>query len=80
LLWKCYVRADILDRFSAVVCGDEVTNGKPAPDIFLLAAEKLGVSPSACASFEDLPAGLMGLHSTGIRSIIIKEAVELFNL
>jgi HAD superfamily hydrolase (TIGR01509 family) len=69
-------KADILDRFSAVVCGDEVTNGKPAPDIFLLAAEKLGVPPSACVGFEDSPAGLMGLHSAGIRSIFIKDIIE----
>jgi len=69
-------KADILDRFSAVVCGDEVTNGKPAPDIFLLAAEKLKVSPSSCAGFEDSPAGLKGLHSAGIRSIFIKDVIE----
>jgi HAD superfamily hydrolase (TIGR01509 family) len=69
-------KADILDRFSAVVCGDDVVNGKPAPDIFLLAAEKLGISPSACAGFEDSPAGLKGLHSAGIRSIFIKDVIE----
>jgi len=69
-------KADILDRFSAVVCGDEINNGKPAPDIFLLAAEKLGVPPSACVGFEDSPAGLKGLHSAGIRSIFIKDVIE----
>ena len=69
-------KAGISDRFSAVVCGDEITNGKPAPDIFLLAAEKLGISPSACVGFEDSPAGLKGLHSAGIRSIFIKDVIE----
>ncbi|MDR2598062.1 MAG: HAD family phosphatase [Treponema sp.] len=69
-------KADILDKFSAVVCGDDVANGKPAPDIFLLAAEKLGVLPSDCAGFEDSPAGLKGLHSAGIRSIFIKDIIE----
>jgi len=69
-------KAGISDRFSAVVCGDEITNGKPAPDIFLLAAEKLGVPPSACVGFEDSPAGLKGLHSAGIRSIFIKDVIE----
>ncbi len=69
-------KADILDRFGAVICGDDVANGKPAPDIFLLAAEKLGISPSACAGFEDSPAGLKGLHSAGIRSIFIKDVIE----
>jgi HAD superfamily hydrolase (TIGR01509 family) len=69
-------KAGILDRFNAVVCSDDVDNGKPAPDIFLLAAEKLGVLPSDCAGFEDSPAGLKGLHSAGIRSIFIKDVIE----
>jgi len=69
-------KADILDRFNVVVCGDEITNGKPAPDIFLLAAEKLMVLPSDCVGFEDSPAGLKGLHSAGIRSIFIKDIIE----
>jgi len=69
-------KAGILDRFSAVICGDDVANGKPAPDIFLLAAEKLGVLPSDCIGFEDSPAGLKGLRSAGIRSIFIKDVIE----
>jgi beta-phosphoglucomutase-like phosphatase (HAD superfamily) len=74
-LWKLD-RAGIAGRFDAVVCGDEVSRGKPAPDIFLLAAERLGVRPSECAGFEDSPAGLRSLHAAGIRSIFIKDLVE----
>jgi len=69
-------KAGIIDRFSALTCGEEVTNGKPAPDIFLLAAEKLGQPPSACVGFEDSPPGLMGLHTAGIRSIFIKDLID----
>jgi HAD superfamily hydrolase (TIGR01509 family) len=69
-------KAGILDRFAALTCGEEVTNGKPAPDIFLLAAEKLGQSPSVCVGFEDSPPGLMGLYAAGIRSIFIKDLIE----
>jgi HAD superfamily hydrolase (TIGR01509 family) len=69
-------KAGILDRFAALTCGEEVKNGKPAPDIFLLAAEKLGQSPSVCVGFEDSPPGLMGLHTAGIRSIFIKDLIE----
>lgn len=69
-------RAGVLDKFTAVTGGDEVENGKPAPDIFLAAAEKLGQPPSACAGFEDSPAGLRGLHAAGIRSIFIKDVIE----
>jgi len=69
-------KAGILDRFTAVTGGDEVENGKPAPDIFLLAAEKLGQPASACVGFEDSPAGLKGLQSAGIRSVFIKDILE----
>lgn len=43
----------LLHRFDVIATGDEVTNGKPAPDLFLLAAERLGVGPSACLVLED---------------------------
>jgi beta-phosphoglucomutase-like phosphatase (HAD superfamily) len=69
-------KAGIIDRFAALTCGDEVKNGKPAPDIFLLAAQKLKTPPSACVGFEDSPPGLLGLHSAGIRSIFIKDVIE----
>lgn len=69
-------KAGILDKFTAITCGDEVENGKPAPDIFLNAAEKLGAHPSACVGFEDSPAGLRGLHAAGIKSVFIKDIIE----
>jgi HAD superfamily hydrolase (TIGR01509 family) len=74
-LWKLD-RAGISRRFDAVAGGDEVSRGKPAPDIFLLAAERLGIPPAECAGFEDSPAGLLSLHTAGIRSIFIKDLVE----
>jgi HAD superfamily hydrolase (TIGR01509 family) len=69
-------KAGILDRFTAITCGEEVTNGKPAPDIFLLAAKKLGQPPSSCVGFEDSTAGLKGLHAAGIRSVFIKDVLS----
>jgi len=74
-IWKLRV-AGILDRFAVLACGDEISNGKPEPDIFLLAAERLGKTPSACVGFEDSPAGLQGLHAAGIRSVFVKDLVE----
>ena len=74
-LWKLG-KADILERFAAVVCGDEISNGKPAPDIFLLAAQRLGKETSDCVGFEDSPAGLQGLHAADIRSVFVKDLVE----
>jgi HAD superfamily hydrolase (TIGR01509 family) len=69
-------KAGILDRFKALTCGEEVTNGKPAPDIFLLAAKKLDAHPLSCVGFEDSTAGLIGLHAAGIRSVFIKDVLS----
>jgi HAD superfamily hydrolase (TIGR01509 family) len=68
--------AGIRDRFSILACGDEVRQGKPAPDIFLLAAERLGILPASCVGFEDATAGLRSLHAAGIRSVFIKDCIE----
>jgi HAD superfamily hydrolase (TIGR01509 family) len=56
-------------KFDSETCGDEVTNGKPAPDIFLLAASRVGVDPEACVVLEDAPAGLAAGHAAGMRTI-----------
>jgi HAD superfamily hydrolase (TIGR01509 family) len=74
-LWKLE-KAGIADRFSVLVCGDEISRGKPAPDIFLKAAERLGTAPADCVGFEDSPAGLKGLAEAGIRSVFIKDLTE----
>ena len=69
-------KAGILKYFAAVTGGDEVANGKPEPDIFLLAAEKLSSAPCACVGFEDSPAGLRALCAAGIRSVFIKDLID----
>jgi len=46
-------KAAIIDRFVLLVCWDEVSNGKPAPDIYLAAACALGRHPTDCVAFED---------------------------
>jgi HAD superfamily hydrolase (TIGR01509 family) len=74
-LWKLD-QGGIRDRFAVLACGDEVSREKPAPDVFLLAAERLGKNPSQCLGFEDSPAGLRGLHAAGIRSVFIKDLLE----
>ena len=70
--WKLE-RAGILDRFNALACGEEIKNGKPAPDIFILAAKKIGIEPQHCIGFEDSAAGLEGLSKAGIRSVFIMD-------
>ena len=74
-LWKLE-KARIRGRFNVFAFGDEVEQGKPAPDIFLLAASRLGVPPETCVGFEDSPAGLESLRRARIPSVFIKDVVE----
>jgi HAD superfamily hydrolase (TIGR01509 family) len=74
-LWKLEYTG-LCPRFAAFAFGDEVDRGKPTPDIFLLAAERLGKNPHDCVGFEDSPAGLAGLHAAGIRSVFVKDLLE----
>ncbi len=59
----------------AVITGDMVDNGKPAPDIFLLAAERLGVSPAECIGVEDSLNGVRAIHAAGMRAVMIPDMV-----
>jgi HAD superfamily hydrolase (TIGR01509 family) len=64
-------RAGLLDAFDVVVAGDEVTHGKPAPDMFLLAAARLGVSPSTCIVIEDSPPGVQAGIAAGMFTLAV---------
>lgn len=66
---------DWFSRFAEVVCGDdpEVTAFKPAPDIFLTAAARLGVAPCECVVIEDSPAGVMAARRAGMRVIALPD-------
>ncbi|PSJ54995.1 HAD-IA family hydrolase [Kumtagia ephedrae] len=54
-----------------MVAGEDVTNGKPAPDCFLLAAERLGQKPQDCLVFEDAPAGIRAAEAAGARVVVV---------
>ncbi|BCP54836.1 glycerol-3-phosphatase [Kaistia sp. 32K] len=54
------------------VTADDVTIGKPAPDCYLLAAERLGVSASDCLIFEDAPAGIEAAERAGANVVVIQ--------
>ena len=70
-----------LDRFfKAVVCGDDVTNGKPAPDVFLLAASKLGLRPDECLVIEDAHAGIEAALAAGMRVLAVATTNQLEDL
>lgn len=62
-----------LDRyFDAFIGGDEVEHGKPAPDVYLEAARRLGVSPGDCIAIEDAEHGASAAVAAGMRAVMIK--------
>jgi len=62
--------------FDAVVTIDEVRHGKPAPDLFLLAAERLGVVPCDCVVYEDSLQGLRAAQVAGMTAIDVTVVVR----
>ncbi|MAH17550.1 MAG: hypothetical protein CL960_03530 [Euryarchaeota archaeon] len=59
------------DAFAAAACGDEVPHGKPAPDVFLRAAELLGLPPERCVVVEDAPDGVAAAHAGGFACLAV---------
>lgn len=57
--------------FAATVAGFDVPNGKPAPDCFLLAAERVGLPPRRCVVVEDAPVGIQAATAAGMKSIAL---------
>lgn len=56
---------------AVMVTAEDVENGKPAPDGYLLAAERLGVEPRACLVFEDAPAGIAAAERSGASVMVV---------
>lgn len=65
-----------VDYFDAIVGGNEVENGKPASDIFLLTAERLGADPKECFVFEDSANGVKSGFSAGMRCVGVPDIVD----
>ena len=66
-----------MEYFDALVGGDEVQNCKPAPDIFLCAAQKLGTAPEDCVVIEDSLNGVKAAEAAGMKCILIPDISEL---
>jgi HAD superfamily hydrolase (TIGR01509 family) len=63
--------AGLADAFSVTVSSEEVARGKPAPDVYLEAAARLGVAPSEAAAIEDSTSGLLSAHAAGMAVVAI---------
>ena len=66
--------AGLSDCFQATVSSEEVPHGKPAPDVYLEAARRLGVAPERCTAVEDSQAGIRSASSAGMRVVAIPNA------
>ena len=62
----------ILEWFGAVVTNEDVVHQKPAPDIFLEAARRLGVEPRCCRAFEDTDLGMQAIRNAGMEAVDIR--------
>ena len=64
---------NMCDDFDAVVISCEVPKGKPAPDVFLLAAKRVGADPARCIVFEDIVPGIIGGKAAGMRVCAVED-------
>ena len=67
---------DLTDAFPIIVRGDEVARGKPAPDVFIEAARRLGVAAADCLVFEDAPMGIEAAHAAGMRVVALTTSFQ----
>lgn len=74
---KYFEMTDVKRFFSAFVYGDMVKRGKPEPDIFLKAAEMLGVDINSCVVLEDSPAGIRAASSAGAKIVAVPDMIPL---
>jgi HAD superfamily hydrolase (TIGR01509 family) len=67
--------AGLEGRFSEIVTGDQVANGKPAPDIYLESARRLGVPPQGCVAVEDSEAGVLAASAAGMITLMVPDLI-----
>jgi beta-phosphoglucomutase family hydrolase len=65
----------LADRLTTVIGAADVKNGKPHPDMFLAAAERMGVAPAGCLVFEDAPAGIEAARRAGMGAVVVTTTV-----
>ena len=81
--WPQWIRAllggiGLLGSFDAIASATEVAHPKPAPDLYLLAASKLGVEPAACIAIEDTPTGLRSAKAAGMYAVQVRASSTAF--
>lgn len=77
LIMPCLERLGIVNLFENITTISEVKHDKSEPDIYLLAAERLGLSPSQCAVFEDILCGIQSAKKGGFFTVAVEEAASI---
>lgn len=75
IIEKVLVHLGIREYFAAVVTSEDVTKQKPAPDIFLEAARRIGVEPRFCRGYEDTDLGMTAIRSAGMDAVDVRELI-----
>lgn len=73
LLEACLKNNEIYEFFDSITTTDEVSNGKDCPDVYLLAASKLGINPKDCLVFEDILPAVQGAKAANMKVIAVKD-------
>ncbi|MBR2279528.1 MAG: HAD family phosphatase [Ruminococcus sp.] len=68
--------AGVFDYFDELVCAEDVKNGKPDPEPFLKAAEKLSLEPSECIALEDSINGIKSAYLAGMKTVMVPDLIE----
>ena len=72
IIEQVLVHLGIRNLFDAVVTSEDVTNQKPAPDIFLEAARRIGIPPQECRGYEDTDLGMQAIRSAGMEAVDVR--------
>jgi HAD superfamily hydrolase (TIGR01509 family) len=72
----CLHATGLFDLFPVIITPEDVKRGKPSPDMFLLAAERMGVSPGDCLVFEDGRSGLEAAKAAGMEAVFVPRTLR----
>jgi HAD superfamily hydrolase (TIGR01509 family) len=75
IIEKVLVHLGIREMFAAVVTSEDVVNQKPAPDIFLEAARRIGIPPELCRGYEDTDLGMTAIQTAGMDAVDVRKLI-----
>ncbi len=73
---KLLKKAQVYKYFDAFVCGEDVTCGKPHPEVFLTAAKRIGIEPCGCVAFEDSINGIKSAYAAGMVTVMVPDLLK----